>query len=256
MPTNTSLNEAVSHSIGSHSHKERLKNQLTLCIVANKTRIFKTVNVKVTLKMENWRDKSGNSTTTTAVWKDKKSKNSKSVSWRNKDENQGQNCNKFQNNFRRNHNDATHAVASSDKCNLFDSEKNKYECAEPKTLENILKISDDAKLISILSSERNGFLAMLEQPNSHCESDSMCLILDALARASETSSEQDTVQLLGLFYLKIIPKLSRDAIFHCELKLYIADLGKHLAEQSPQRHKHIEAEFVDILATTPVDDPP
>lgn len=190
--------------------------------------------------MENWRDKSGNSSTT-AVWKDKKSKYSKSVNWRNKDENKGQNYNKSENNFRRNHNDATHAVASSDKNNLFESDKNQYECAGPKTLENVLKISDDAKLISVLTSETNGFLSMLDQPNVHSESDSMCLILDALARASETSSEQDTVQLLGLFYLKIIPKLNRNANFHCELKLYIADLGKHLAEQSPQRHKHIEA---------------
>lgn len=118
----------------------------------------------------------------------------------------------------------------------------KLEASKPigyKTLENVLKIDGEAELILKLSSERNGFLLLMDQKN--IRSDLMCLILAALARASECSAEQDTVQLLVHFYIKIIPKLNDNANFQRELVLYSANLRSQLALDSPQRQKHVDA---------------
>lgn len=69
----------------------------------------------------------------------------------------------------------------------------------------------------------------------------MCLILSVLAKASDSSTEPDTIYLLRLFYKKIISKLNISENFSRELKLYIGDLNKHLAEESPYRQKHMDA---------------
>lgn len=184
--------------------------------------------------MENWRDRSTSTSDTKKTESSRyKNQSPKWENWRNKDENQNRNSNRTQNNFRskiyNTRIDGRHVGAFATNSNVLESVS--------KMLENMLKISDDAELISTLSCEKR-FLSLLEQP---IDSDVMCHILDALARASESSSEQGTVQLLGLFYMKFIPKLDADANFHRELKLYIADLGSHVAIQSPHRQIHIEA---------------
>lgn len=90
-----------------------------------------------------------------------------------------------------------------------------------KTLENALtEVKNDAELILKLSSKMNGFLILLDQRS--IRPDMMCLILAALARASKSSTEQDSVQLLAHFYMEIIPKLAQESNFYRELKLYIA----------------------------------
>lgn len=106
------------------------------------------------------------------------------------------------------------------------------------TLARILQMRGDVEIIWELSSEQKGFLLLLDQPNISI--DSMLLILSALARVSESSSEQDTAQLLVYFFMKIVPKLNSKANFYREIKLYIANLGTNTAEQS-QRGKHVEA---------------
>lgn len=129
----------------------------------------------------------------------------------------------------------------NDRGAVADSKQN-YEATQPigsKTLEAVLKIENDAELILKLSSRKNGFLLLLDQ--NSIDSDMMCLILAALARVSNSSTELTMIQLLVHFYMEIIPKLCRNSNFHRELKLYIADLNKHLVVNSPQRDKHIEA---------------
>lgn len=119
---------------------------------------------------------------------------------------------------------------------------NKLEARRPigfKTLENVLKIDGDAELILKLSSEMNGFLLLLDQKDIRPEF--MCLVLSALAKVSECSAEQDTVQLLVHFYMKIMPKLSSNANFYRELIMYTANLRTLTAEHSSQRQKHVNA---------------
>lgn len=131
--------------------------------------------------------------------------------------------------------------------NCFEASSNgttnqKLEATKPigyKTLENVLKIDGEAELILKLSSERNGFLLLLDQKN--IRPDVMGLILAALAKASECSAEQETVQLLVHFYVKIIPKLNDNANFQRELVLYSANLRSQLAADSRQRQKHVDA---------------
>lgn len=172
--------------------------------------------------MENWRAKSNNEKTESSR---NTIKNPKFENWRDKDERRNRSSRKDYNA----HFDVRHVAASGEKLDVFGSVSKK--------LESVLKIIDDAELISTLSCEKR-FLRLLEQP---IDPDVMCHILDALARASECPSEQGTVQLLGLFYMKVIPKLDANANFHRELKLYIADLSIHVAMHSPHRQKHIEA---------------
>lgn len=122
------------------------------------------------------------------------------------------------------------------------SYSNRRENTKPigyKTLETVLKTDGDVEFILKLSSETNGFLLLLDQRN--IRTDMMCLILSALAKASETSTELQTVQMLVHFYMKIVPKLHSTANFHRELKLYIADLSNHFAAYAMQRQKHTEA---------------
>lgn len=152
---------------------------------------------------------------------------------------------KMKNNFRKNgnkYNGEGPAAAPSGVQNRHGKNKNSFEAKKPigfKTLENVLRIDGDAELILKLSSEMNGFLLLLDQKDIRPEL--MCLIFSALARASECSTEQDTIQLLVHFYIKIIPKLCSDANFHRELIVYSANLRNHVAAHSPQRQKHIEA---------------
>lgn len=108
-----------------------------------------------------------------------------------------------------------------------------------RTLENVLTIKSDVELILKLSSDMNGFLVLLDQQNIRL--DLMCLILSALAKVSECSTEQETVQLLVHFYMRLVPKLSSNANFHREIKLYIADLSNHFAAHVANRQKHVEA---------------
>lgn len=108
-----------------------------------------------------------------------------------------------------------------------------------RTLENVLTINNEAEMIHKLASEMNGFLLLLDQPK--IRTDFMCLILSALAKASELSTEQETVQMLVHFYMKLVPKLSSDANFYRELKLYISDLSIHFTAYTTHRQKHIEA---------------
>lgn len=119
---------------------------------------------------------------------------------------------------------------------------NRSESTKPigfRTLEKVLTINDDVEFILKLASEMNGFLLLLDQQNIRI--DLMCLILSALARASKSSTEQETVHMLVHFYMKIVPKLSSKANFHRELKLYIADLSNHFAAHTSHRQKHVEA---------------
>lgn len=108
-----------------------------------------------------------------------------------------------------------------------------------KTLEKVLEIKDDVELILKLSSEMNGFLMLLDQQNQRV--DVVHLILSAMAKVSECSSETETIQMLVHFYMKIVPKLTSNANFHRELKLYIADLPNHFDVHATQRQKHIVA---------------
>lgn len=123
-----------------------------------------------------------------------------------------------------------------------DRNKKTFEVKHPigyRTLEAVLKVENDSELILKLSSKMNGFLILLDQQN--IKPDLMCLILAALARASKSSTELDTVQLLVYFYMEIIPKLCSKSNFHRELKLFITDLSKHIVEYSPNRQKYVEA---------------
>lgn len=132
--------------------------------------------------------------------------------------------------------------ARSDRIERNKRKQNAFEARRPigfRTLENVFKIDGDTELILKLSSERNGFLLLLDQPN--IRADFMCLILSVLARVSESVPEKDTVHLLGIFFKKIISKLNDSENFYRELKLYIADLSNHIAEQSLNRQKHIDA---------------
>lgn len=92
-----------------------------------------------------------------------------------------------------------------------------------RTLENVLRIEGDAEIILKLSSRKNGFLLLLDQQN--IPTNLMCLIVAALAKVSECSTEQDMVQLLRLFYVKIIPKLNIKSNFYRELSFFIGDLN-------------------------------
>lgn len=145
-------------------------------------------------------------------------------------------------NSRKNDRNNSPAASSSGTINRNVRNKIAFEAKKPigfKTLENVLKIDGDAELVLKLSSEMNGFLLLLDQKDIRPEF--MCLILSALARASECSTEQDTIQLLVHFYMKIIPKLSSNANFHRELVMYSSNLRNHIAVHSPQRQKHVEA---------------
>lgn len=106
-----------------------------------------------------------------------------------------------------------------------------------KDLEHMLKIECEAELILKLSSERSGFLLLLEQKD--IRPDLMCLIFSALGRVSECSSELEIIQLLVHFYIKVIPKLNDNANFQRELVMYSANLRSHLAQ--PKRQNHINA---------------
>ncbi|KAJ6634627.1 NFX1-type zinc finger-containing protein 1, partial [Pseudolycoriella hygida] len=108
-----------------------------------------------------------------------------------------------------------------------------------KTLESVLEIKDDCELISKLSSKMNGFLISLDQQT--IRPDFMCLVLAALAKVSECSSEKNTINLLVHFFMKIIPKLSSASQFHRTLKLWIVELSNNLAPHSKYRHKHVMA---------------
>lgn len=160
-------------------------------------------------------------------------------------EKNGPNGKKVKNDFRKNeqNKNSEDSVAGPSGVNNR-NERSKYliEAKRPigyKILENVLKVENDAELIIKLSSRMNGFLLLLDQHS--IRTDFMCLILAALARASESSTELDTIQLLVHFYMEIIPKLSSNANFHRELKLYIANLSNHIAIYAPGRQKHIEA---------------
>lgn len=124
-----------------------------------------------------------------------------------------------------------------------DAKRHKYDARNPigyKKLQNVLKIDCDAELILKLSSEMNGFLLLLDQTNIRC--DLMCLILAAFGRVSECSTDIDADQLLIHFYMKIIPKLQRNANFQRELIMYSVNLRNYLdEEQSHKRQMHIDA---------------
>lgn len=106
-------------------------------------------------------------------------------------------------------------------------------------LKEVLTIGSETELILKLSSERSGFLALLEKERIY--PDSMCLILSALARASECSAEQETIKLLVHFYMKIIPKLSDETNFQRALFLYGTKWRNEVAEHAPNRETHINA---------------
>lgn len=117
-----------------------------------------------------------------------------------------------------------------------------FEATKPigfKTLESHLEIENDTQLILKLSSKMNGFLLLLDQ--QPIRPDFMCLILAALARASESSTELNTVQVLIHFFMEIVKKMSNQSNFYRELKLYIANLSNNCAIYAPQRDKHIKA---------------
>lgn len=108
-----------------------------------------------------------------------------------------------------------------------------FEATRPigfRTLENVLKIDGDAELILKLSSGRNGFLLLLDEPNIRTEL--MCLILSVLAKASECSTDHDTCELLRLFYVKIIPKLNCKSNFNRELKFFVGNLNNDSGENT------------------------
>lgn len=102
-----------------------------------------------------------------------------------------------------------------------------------KKLEEIVKNDSEAKLILNLSSV--SFFLLLEQKDQ-ITPDLMCLILDALAKASESSSEQEIARLLIHFYLKIIPKLNCKGNFYHALLMYSTSLAKHLDSSSRLNH--------------------
>lgn len=109
-----------------------------------------------------------------------------------------------------------------------------------KTLETVINtVDNDAELILKLSSRMNGFLVLLDQPK--IRSHVMCLILAALARASKSSTELDTIQLLVHFFMEIMPKLKPESNFHRELKLFIGNLSTQFAPYSPDPQKYIVA---------------
>lgn len=104
-----------------------------------------------------------------------------------------------------------------------------------KKLEEIVKNDTEVKLILNLSSA--SFMQLLDQKDIRL--DVMCLILAALAKTSDSSTEQETTRLLIHLYMKIIPKLSSKGNFYHALVMYNANLAKQLA--SPKRQNHIEA---------------
>lgn len=109
-----------------------------------------------------------------------------------------------------------------------------------RTLEKVLETTtNDSELISKLSSKLNGFPLLLDQPSIRV--DIMCLILNALARVSKTSSERDTVQLLVHFFRGIVPKLGSESNFHRELILFISGLGNQFVLYSQQPQKYVDA---------------
>lgn len=119
--------------------------------------------------------------------------------------------------------------------------KKTFEATKPmafKTLETVLKVENDAELILKLSSTTNGFLLKLDQQSINPEF--MCLILAALARASKSSTETDTIQLLVHLYMKIVQKLGSKSNFNRELKLFIADLSSRFV-LGLHRQKYVEA---------------
>lgn len=120
---------------------------------------------------------------------------------------------------------------------------NNFEATKPigfKTLEAVLdKVENESELISKLASEANGFLLLLNKES--IRPDFMCLILSALAKASECSTELVTTQLLVHFYMKIIPKLNSKANFHRELKLFIANLSNYCAIYETRRQQYVKA---------------
>lgn len=121
--------------------------------------------------------------------------------------------------------------------------KKTFEVTKPigyKKLETVLRVENDAELISKLGSPTNGFLLRLDQHLTNPEF--MCLILAALARASKSSTETNTIQLLSHFYMEIIRKLGNKSNFHRELIVFIAGLNNHFGKcSSPHRQKYIEA---------------
>lgn len=99
-----------------------------------------------------------------------------------------------------------------------------------KTLQSVLTIDGEIEFILKISSEMNGFPQLLDQ--EQIGPDLMCLILAALAKASDCSTEVGTVQILVHFYMKIIPKLNANANFHRELIMYSVNLRNHLSIHS------------------------
>lgn len=170
-------------------------------------------------------------------------------------ENKNQNRPNGQNWRKRNRNRNDNTTNSSDKGpvagpsgvstfpNRNDRNKKTFEATKPigyKTLETVLKVENDAELILKLGSTTNGFLLKLDQQS--IESGFMCLILAALARASKSSTETDTIQLLAHFYMKIIQKLGSKSNFHRELVLFIASLSSHFVIYSnPHRQRYVDA---------------
>lgn len=108
------------------------------------------------------------------------------------------------------------------------------------TLQKMLLINDDTALILSLSAEKNGFPILLDQQN--IPSDVMCQIFGALAKASKSPTESQTVQLLVYLFMKIISKLSNNANFYREIKLYITNMSSYMTDGMPlQRAKHVQA---------------
>lgn len=196
----------------------------------------------------NWRDKSAQPKSD--GWREKNQRTG-SDNWRSKDDTQFRafGSKTVQNHFQKRATDSKggekYAAASNDKFHRLEKNQNESENIQPvepmpmPKLLKVLQISDDVERILALSSEQDGFLVLLEQQD--IPKSSMFLILTALAKVSESSSEKCTVELLVYFYVKIIPKLSSESNFYREMKLYIADWGKHIVEDSVNRRAHITA---------------
>lgn len=105
-------------------------------------------------------------------------------------------------------------------------------------------MENDSEFILKLSSKKNGFPLLLDQPS--IPPDGMCIILAALAKASKSSTEMSMIQLLVHFYMEINPKLYGNSNFGRELKLFIADLNNYFARFASNRQKYVDA-IEDLL---------
>lgn len=164
------------------------------------------------------------------------------------DENRRGNRPNRQRRFGKNHrhdednNNRIHVAGPSGEGNNNGRKRRTFEAQKPigyRTLEAVLQTENEMEFICKLSSTTNGFLLLLDQHPIRPEF--MCLILAALAKASNSNSEQNTTQALVHLFIAIIPKLKSDSNFHRELKLYIADFSKHCDITSSYRAKHVKA---------------